>query len=142
MKKQITKIALFGLIAAALAITPSLSLAQNETNAPAQTPVPKKHKATPFHGSVAAVDNSAETLTVGTLVLTIASTTKISNTTNGEPAILSDIAVGQYVSGSYLKDSEGNLTAKTIHIGKKAGKGKKHKAPADDGGASTNSVPN
>jgi len=142
MKNHITKIAVFGLVAAALAFSPALSLAQDETNAPAQTAAPKKHKATPFRGNVAAVDTSAETLTVGTLVLTISSTTKISNTTNGEPAILSDIAVGQYISGSYTKDSAGNLTAKTIHIGKKAGKGKKHKSPADDSGATTNSVPN
>jgi hypothetical protein len=138
MKIQIAKIAMFGLVAAALALTPTLSQAQDATNAPAQTTAPKKHRATPFHGKVAAVDTSAQTLTVGTLALEITSKTKISNAATGEAAILSDITVGEYVSGSYTKDSDGNLKARVIHIGKKA----KKAAASSDAGSTTNSVPN
>lgn len=142
MKNQIAKITLLGIVAAALALTPTLSPAQDDTNAPAAQTPPKKHKATPFHGNVAAVDTGAQTLTVGTLVISISSKTKISNATNGEPAILSDISVGEYVSGSYTKDSDGNLKARIIHIGKKAGSGKKKKHSSDESGSTTNSVAN
>jgi len=130
------------MVAAALALTPTFSRAQDDTNAPAAQTPPKKHKATPFHGNVAAVDAGAQTLTVGTLVIAITSKTKIANTTNSEPAILSDISVGEYVSGSYTKDADGNLKAKVIHIGKKGGSGNKKKSTSNEGGSTTNSVTN
>jgi hypothetical protein len=140
MKNQIAKITLFGLVAAALALTPAFSFAQDATNAPTtQTPTPKKHKYTPFHGKVDAVDANAQTLTVGTLTITITSKTKISNTATGEPAVLSDITAGEFVSGSYKKSQDGTLQATTIHIGKKAHKTSK---PATEEGSSTNAVPN
>jgi hypothetical protein len=140
MKNQIAKITLFGLVAAALALTPTFSFAQDATNAPAaQPPAPKKHKFTPFHGKVDAVDASAQTLTVGTLTITITSKTKISNTATGEPAVLSDITAGEFVSGAYKKAKDGTLEASTIHIGKKAHKTSK---PASEEGGSTNAVPN
>jgi hypothetical protein len=106
VKNHIAKITAFGLVAAALAVVPTISRSQDAsstTNAPAQTPPKKHHGAIPFHGKVVAVDASAETLTVGKLTLNITSTTKISNATNGEPAILSDIIVGETVGGSYKK---------------------------------------
>ena len=140
MKNQIAKITLFGLVVAALALTPTFSFAQDATNAPAtQTPTPKKHKYTPFHGKVDAVDANAQTLTVGTLTITITSKTKISNTATGEPAVLSDITAGEFVSGSYKKSPDGTLDATTIHIGKRA-----HKTnnSGSEGGSSTNAVPN
>jgi hypothetical protein len=145
VKNHLLKITSLGLVAVALALAPALTHAQDATtNAPAQTtpaPAPKKHNSLPFHGKVSAVDTGAETVTVGTLTLNITSTTRISNATNGEPAILSDIAVGENISGSYLTDPSGQLNAKTIHIGTKPGKHKKKKpAPADNPAASTNSV--
>ncbi len=42
MKNQFAKITLFALVAAALALTPSFSYAQDNTNAPAQAPHPEK----------------------------------------------------------------------------------------------------
>jgi hypothetical protein len=140
VKNHLAKITAFGLVAAALALVPSISRSQDAsstTNAPAQTPPKKHHGAIPFHGKVVAVDTSAETLTVGKLILNVTSTTKISNATNGEPAILSDIIVGENVGGSYKKDAAGQLNAQTIHIGVKAKKKK-----ADDSSNSTNSVSN
>ena len=141
MKNHLVKITSFGLVALALALAPALVHAQDTaTNAPAQT-APKKHGGLPFHGKVSAVDAGAETLTVGKLTLNITSLTKITNTTNSAPAILSDIAVGEYISGSYLKDDSGQLNAKTIHIGAKAGKGKhKKKAASSDDSTSTNAL--
>ena len=140
MKNQIAKITLFGLVAAALALTPTFSYAQDATNAPAaQTPIPKKHKVTPFHGKVDAVDASAQTLTVGTLTITVSEKTKISKTATGDPAMFSDITVGEYISGAYKKSKDGTMQATTIHIGKKVAKKKTSDA---DAGGSTNSVPN
>lgn len=140
VKNHIAKITAFGLVAAALALVPTISRSQDAsstTNAPTQTPPRKHHGAISFHGKVVAVDTSADTLTVGKLTLNVTSTTKISNATNGEPAILSDIIVGETVGGSYKKDAAGQLNAQTIHIGVKARKKK-----SDDSSTSTNSVSN
>lgn len=140
MKKHLVKITLFGLVAAVLALAPGILSAQDATtNAPAQT-APKKAKkhSLTFHGKVSAVDAGAETLTVRTLTLNITSTTKIVNATNGEPAILTDIVVGENVSGSYLKDTNGQLNAKSIYIGGKMGKSKKKKADSSDTDSNSN----
>jgi hypothetical protein len=139
VKKYLAKITAFGLIAAVLALTPGVLSAQDATttNAPAQsTPKKAKKHSLTFHGKVSAVDVGTETLTVHTLKFNITSTTRIMNATNGEPAILSDITVGENVSGSYLKDTNGQLNAKSIYIG---GKSKKKKAASSDTGSNTNS---
>jgi hypothetical protein len=138
MKNQIAKIILFGLVAATLAFTPSFSFAQDATNAPTQSPAPKRHKSPPFHGKVAAVDATAQTLMVGSLTITVTPSTKIFQAATGETATFSDITVGEFVSGTYKKGHDGELKATTIHIGKKARK-KTH--PSADGGT-TNSVAN
>ncbi len=135
MKNKIAKITLFGLVAAALAFTPTFGFAQADTNAPAQSAPPKKHKAPPFHGKVAAVDATAQTLTVGTLTITVTSSTKISQSATGEAATFSDITVGEFVSVTYKKCHDGELKATTIHIGKKAGK--KKSSPSDQGTPTT-----
>ena len=132
MKHQIAKITLLGLVAAALAFTPSASFAQDDTNAPAQSAAPKKHKSPPFHGKVAAVDATAQTLTVGTLTITVTSSTKITQAATGEAATFSDITVGEFVTGTYKKTHDGTLNATTIHIGKK-----KKKSSSEEGAATT-----
>jgi hypothetical protein len=136
MKSHIVKTTLLGLVAVALTITPTLSRAQDATNAPSATP--KKHSGyIAFHGAVTAVDPGAETLTVSGKVITITSTTKIINFTNNAPATLSDVVVGETVSGSYVKDADGKLNAHSLHIGSKAKKKKPYTANTN-----TNSVSN
>jgi len=85
--KNIIKYASLSLIAAALAITPALTRAQDaSTNAPAMAPAdgsttntpPPMHKkkkgaGLPFHGKIATIDASAGTFTVGELSLTVTS---------------------------------------------------------------------
>jgi len=115
MKNTIAKIACFALIlTGALIAAPTVSRADDSTNAPAATP--KKH-GLPFHGKVSAVDTAAMTFTVGSNNMTIAvsSTTKIVK--DGQPAVFSDITVGQMVSGSYKKDDEGKMNATRVTIG-------------------------
>ena len=120
MTKNISKITILSLFAAALVAMPVLSRAQG-TNAPAasgQTTQPKHKKNNPpFHGSLKAVDTSAKTLTVGTLTLQITSDTKI--TKEGKPAVLSDGVVGEPVSGAYMKTADSKLNALIVHFGAK-----------------------
>ena len=131
--KKIIKFASLSLLAAALAVTPAVSRAQDAaTNAPAVVPaagagtnapaVHKKKKATgfPFHGKITALDASAGTVTVGEfklLSLTVTSTTKIS--TNGVPATLADFKVGDSVTGYYKKAADGALNLTTLKFAKK-----------------------
>lgn len=113
---NITKATCLAFIAAALVAAPSLSRAADSTNAPAaQTPAPKKHAGTPFHGKVAAVDAAAMTFTVGTTTIVITSATKI--TKDGKPAVFGDITVGENVTGFSKKDEAGKVTAASVKIG-------------------------
>jgi hypothetical protein len=128
MKKNISKITVLSLFAAALVAMPALSRAVvTSTNAPAssdQTPAkPKKHGNLPFHGNLSAVDAKAMTLTVGTLTLQVTSDTLI--TKDGKSATLADGVAGEQVSGAYKKTDDGKLTATSIHFGAKAEKTKK-----------------
>jgi hypothetical protein len=68
-----------------------------------------------YKGTVTAVDASANTITVQnskatTMTLTITPDTKFRG-----GASLSDFAVGDKVSGSYMKDSMGMMTAASLH---------------------------
>ena len=128
MEKNIYKIAVLSLFAAALVAMPALSRAEgSSTNAPAvpgQTPAqPKKHGNPPFHGNLSAVDTKAMTLTVGTLTLQVTPDTKI--TKDGKSATLADGVVGELVSGAYKKTDDGKLNATSVHFGAKAEKTKK-----------------
>jgi len=73
----------------------------------------------PYHGVIAAVDKNAKTFTIEgrskSRVLKIIDGTPI--TKNGENATIDDIAKDDEVSGSYLKDSDGTLLARTVKIG-------------------------
>ncbi len=150
MKKHIAKFSMLTLCAAAILAVPALSLAQDNTNAPAlpavappvavaqtppvpavqtppapaaQTPPVKKHRTTlPFHGTLTAVDTNAMTLTVGKRAFEMTSETIV--TKDGKPAELADGVVGETVRGAYKKNAEGKLDAVTIHYGgKTAGTG-------------------
>jgi hypothetical protein len=126
MNKNIVKTSILTLLASAIIAAPTVSRAQDTiTNAPAASdqttntpPVkPKKHAGLVFRGTASAVDTNAMTLTVETRTFAITSETKI--TKNGEPAVLSDIAVGDKVGGAYKKTEDGKLEATTIRDGKK-----------------------
>lgn len=130
MKKHI---ALYAIIAAALIAAPAGIRAADNSSKPeaaeAGAAKAKKH-GLPFHGKAAAVDTAAMTVTVGHQVINVTAETKI--TKDGKPATLSDITVGEKISGSYKKDDAGKLNASTIYIGGKAkAEGKKKKAEAD-----------
>jgi hypothetical protein len=144
MKKYITRLAIVNLIAAVIVVVPARSRAQDaaSTNAPAvapatappATPPPtdlttnapvkkvKKHDHSVGTGKVSMVDTNAMTITIGKHTYDITSETKINK--NGEPAILSDIAVGDKVGVAYKKTADGTLDAMTVNDGKKPEAGK------------------
>jgi hypothetical protein len=126
MTKNISKVTVLSLFAAALVAMPALSRAEDtSTNAPAssdQTPAkPNKHGNLPFHGKLSAVDTKAMTLTVGKLTLQVTSDTLI--TKDGKSATLADGVVGDPVSGAYKKTNDGKLNATSVHFGAKKTEG-------------------
>ena len=121
MTKNISKITILSLFAAALVAMPVLSRAEG-TNAPAASDQtapakPKKHEGLVFRGTVSAIDAKAMTLTVETRTFAVTSDTKIIK--DGKPATLSDGVVGEPVSGAYTKTADGKLNALTVHFGAK-----------------------
>jgi len=73
----------------------------------------------PYHGIISAIDKNAKTITIeGRLkprVLKMIDGTSI--TKGGETATIDDINKDDEVSGSYLKDADGTLLARTVKIG-------------------------
>ena len=103
-------------------------MSQEITSSPASESPPEasrvRHKSksgflVPYHGVVSAVDKTAKTFSMEgrgkARVLKIIDGTPI--TKNGETATIDDINKDDEVSGSYLKDSDGTLLARTVKIG-------------------------
>jgi hypothetical protein len=98
--------------------TTSPSVAESPT-----TGSPARHRPrgmlVPYHGVISAVDKNAKTFTIEgrnkARVLKIIDGTPI--TKNGETATIDDINKDDEVSGSYLKDTDGTLLARTVRIG-------------------------
>jgi hypothetical protein len=99
----------------------------------------KPARSIPFRGDVNEVDSDAKTFEIGKgtkRTLKVTDKTKI-NKEGGEGSF-SDITAGTYVTGSYWKQEDGTLEARTVNVGGPAGKGKpaskKKKADAEDEG--------
>ena len=114
------------LVAVVIASAP-LSVQAEKTNAvPAEKQdAPKPGHILPFHGKLKSVDNTAQTIGVGSMTIQVTSDTKISK--NDQPATLSSGVVGEVVSGTYCKTDDGKLSAMMIRFGKKADKAEKPK---------------
>jgi hypothetical protein len=144
-----TKIYLAGSVcAASIAFCMPLNaqLTPGTTASPATSPQgtasPAAEPATrpmPFLGKVSAVDQNAKTFTVAgkraSRVIKVTENTTI--TKAGAPATMADIVQNEEARGSYLKNADGTLEAKTVKIGprtegeKKARKSKKGAAEAE-----------
>ena len=98
----------------------SLSAPTTPTATPSSTgsPISTAHPF-PFHGMVAAVDQNGKGFTIAgkqkARVFKITERTVI--TRSGKPATSGDIAENEEVSGSYWKNSDGTLEAKTVKLG-------------------------
>jgi hypothetical protein len=127
-----------GVCAASLAFCMPLNaqLSPATTASPATSPQamesPAAKPATrpiPFRGKVSAVDQSAKTFTVGgkegSRVFKVTDTTTI--TKAGIPATMTDIVENEQARGTYLKQTDGTLEAKTVKLGPKTEGEKKAK---------------
>ena len=100
------------------------AICQSESSPPAsQTPTHVRHRPkgllVPYHGIISAVDKNAKTFTIEgrreSRVLKMID--GISITKGGETATIDDVNKDDEVSGSYLKDADRTLVARTIKIG-------------------------
>ena len=86
---------------------------------PAASPGTKMVRVIPFHGMVSAVDGRAKTFTIAgktsTRVFKVSDQSAITKT--GAPATMKDIAANEEIRGSYWKEADGTLMAKTVRVG-------------------------
>jgi hypothetical protein len=123
MKSSLLKSALVAVVGLALCAPVALQAQTNAVNPIATSPVVNpqastsstKAKKTPYKGTVKSIDASSLVVTTakGDLTLAIAPTTKV--LVNKKAAAVTDITVGETVTGSYTKDDTGALTAASIH---------------------------
>jgi hypothetical protein len=128
-----------GVCAASLAFCMPLNaqLTPATTATPATSPAATKPAGRPmlFHGEITAVDQTSKTFTIGNQTFKVTETTTI--TKGGNAATMTDIVQNEKARGTYLKQADGTLEAKTVKIGpkapgeKKGRKGKKGVAAAE-----------
>jgi hypothetical protein len=98
-----------------------------------------KPKSLPFHGKLAAVDAGANTITLSgksARVFHLTAETKITDG-GGNATTLASAVVGEDVGGSYLKDSAGTLTLKSVRLGAKTGTKTASTTPSPTAAAAT-----
>ena len=139
MKNKSVVINISSVCAIAIALCSPLSVSAKEKKgmaSPAANAAPSEsHKAAaspralPFHGMISAVDQSAKTFTIAGKETSRAFnvTGKSTVTKDGNPATMSDIAANEEVRGSYWKNADGSLEAKTVKLGAKTEKEKSKK---------------
>jgi hypothetical protein len=82
------------------------------------TATDKPARSIPFRGDVNEVDSDDKTFTIGkTTKRTLKVTDKTKVTKDGEDASFTDITAGTYVTGSYWKQEDGTLEARTVKVG-------------------------
>ena len=103
--------------ASAQAQTNSAPAASSSTMSSTTTTTSKdmaSEKKIPYRGTITAVDTSANTVTVkgakGDMTLMFNTDTKYKG-----GSALSDFKVGDMVTGSYMKDADGKMTAHSVH---------------------------
>jgi hypothetical protein len=130
-------------------LTPATTASPATSPQPATSPAAKQPtRPIPFRGKISAVDQTAKTFTVGgkqaSRVFKVTDNTTI--TKGGAAATMVDIVADEQVRGTYLKQDDGTLEAKTVKLGpptageKKARKSKK-RAAAEEGSPAASPTP-
>jgi hypothetical protein len=137
----LNKLGMLGLLVFGIMSWPAPALSQ--TNMPPAKASPNKaakkatdenkRRATPFHGSLGAIDKTAKTITVGQRTFQITSETRIFKA--GKPALLESGIVGEPVSGSYRRGTEGKLIAASVYLGARGGAKKQESSKAEKSSA-------
>jgi hypothetical protein len=126
MGKNIIKLLIVNLLAAATVVVPAPARAQDtnpvtpaisdqSTNAPVKKARKRDHSV--FTGKLTDVDTNAMTFTIGKRTFEVTSETKIEK--DGQPATLSDGTVGEPAGGTYKKADDGKLAAISVRFGDK-----------------------
>lgn len=94
--------------------------ASKATAAPSVSPT-KSERPIPYHGLISAVDAKAKTFTIAgkekSRVFKITDKTVV--TKAGNPATMTDVVANEEVRGSYWKQADGTLEAKSVKLGPK-----------------------
>jgi hypothetical protein len=117
--------------------SPTEKAEKKSTTASEKTAAEKPARSIPFRGDVTEMDEDAKTFTIGkTTSRVLKVTDKTTLTKGGDDAEFSDITVGTYVTGSYWKQEDGTLEARSVKVGgpgeKKTKKTSTRKKKADD----------
>jgi len=95
------------------------------------SPAKQSTRPVPFHGMISAVDQNAKTFTITgkkeSRVFKVTDKTSISK--SGKGATMKDITENEEASGSYWKNADGTLEAKTVKLGPMGAGAKKGKSP-------------
>jgi Cu/Ag efflux protein CusF len=120
MKSLLLKSALVAVAGLALCAPVALhaqTATTTTTASSATTTTTAKVKPISYKGTVKSIDTAANTITVtctkGDVTFAVNPMTKILN--DKKSATLSDITMGEKVSGSFTKDAAGTMTAYSIH---------------------------
>lgn len=99
----------------------SASPATTAAISPAPNAPAKADHAVPFHGMISAVDAKARTFTIGgkEKARVFSVTDKTVFTKGGNPATMEDVVANEEVRGSYRKNANGTIEARTVKIGPK-----------------------
>lgn len=124
MKTSLIKLALVALVLGA----PVAVQAQTDTtnpiatspvkspsDAPAAKTMAKKMAKTPYKGTVKSVDASSIVVTTASGDMTFALDMKTKYKCDGKMCKPTDITVGEKVTGSFMKDDSGAMTACSVH---------------------------
>jgi hypothetical protein len=97
----------------------SSSPSPSASASPVASPAKSSPHPIPFHGMVSAMDKNGKTFTIAGKEKSRAFkvTDKTTVTKGGNAATIKDIAQNEEVSGSYWKNADGSLEAKTVKIG-------------------------
>ena len=116
MKDAVLQFSLLGLLVAAVAGTP-IGLRAQATNAPLPGLIQINKNLFPFRGKLSAIDNKASTITLNNQTIQITPDTKISR--QGKPASLAEGAEGDFVAGTFRKETDGKLKALDLNFAPK-----------------------
>lgn len=76
-----------------------------------------KQKRLPYRGKVAAVDKGSHSFTVGKRTFFLTAETKLWK--NSQSVRLDQLSIGEWVTGSYTRRTDGKLVAATVYVGGK-----------------------
>jgi hypothetical protein len=122
---DLIKLSTFAFLATALTALPAHAQATKTNKPPVDAKASTEKKPHPIHGKLAAINKSANSITVGKTPYFLNAETKI--TKGGKPASLEQAVIGEDVSGYVKPGSDGKLFASTLHLSPKLDAKKKQK---------------